>query len=259
MVYRNGSETRCSTVLLHHVKGSLDLPTAGAKCPEAPTPLTTTPHPVKLAVSNPQPNTMSPLINILLTTAGLALQANAATQMVTVGEGGALAFNPSEVKAAMGDTVTFTFAAGGNHSVVEGDFSNACQPAKSGGFFSGYMIDANSFSITVNTTDPIPFYCSQSIPPHCPFGMNAKTVGAPANVFGGTVGGSGSSTSGGSPAATTSPAGGNGGGGIYGGGGGSSPSPSGTAAAGGSNSGAGTLAASVGGIVAAIGFALYMA
>ncbi|KAB5572166.1 hypothetical protein GE09DRAFT_1098530 [Coniochaeta sp. 2T2.1] len=143
---------------------------------------------------------------------------------------------------------------------------------------------ANSFSITVNTTDPIPFYCAQSVPPHCPFGMvgvinpsgsntqasfaasakNAKTVGAPANVFGGTVGGSsggggGSSTSGGSPASTTSPAaGGNGGGGPYGGGGGSSPSPSGTAAAG-SGSGAGTLAASVGGIMAAIGFALYMA
>jgi len=233
---------------------------------------------------------MAPLTSVLLATAVLAMQASAATMKVTVGQGGTLAFNPSEVKAAVGDVVEFDFAAGGNHSVVMGDFANACQPAKTGGFFSGYMTNANTFSITVTTTDPIPFYCSQTLPPHCPFGMvgvinpsgsntqasfatsakNAKEVGAPANVFGGTVNGSppssgGSSSSSGSSAAaapTTTPASGGGGGGLYGGGG-SAPT---TSAAGGASptpapagSGAGSIGAPLGAIVAAIGFALYMA
>lgn len=80
---------------------------------------------------------MAPLSSILLT-AGLAMQASAATIQVTVGQNNQLSFSPNEVKAAMGDVVEFHFA-GGNHSVVEGDFNNACQPAATNAFFSGYM------------------------------------------------------------------------------------------------------------------------
>jgi protein AFG1 len=75
----------------------------------------------------------------IVLTASLAMQASAATITIMVGQGGNLAFTPNEVKAAMGDVVQFQFPAGGNHSVVEGDFNNACQPAAKGGFFLGYM------------------------------------------------------------------------------------------------------------------------
>ncbi|KAB5577478.1 hypothetical protein GE09DRAFT_1085922 [Coniochaeta sp. 2T2.1] len=78
-------------------------------------------------------------ISSVLLTAGLAMQASAATITVLVGQGGNFAFTPNEVNAAIGDIVEFQFPAGGNHSVVEGDFNNACQPAATGGFFSGYM------------------------------------------------------------------------------------------------------------------------
>jgi len=80
---------------------------------------------------------MSPLTSAILT-AVLAMQARAATITVMVGQGG-LTFTPNEVKAAIGDVVEFQFPAGGNHSVVEGDFNNPCHPAATGGFFSGYM------------------------------------------------------------------------------------------------------------------------
>ncbi|KAB5515169.1 Cupredoxin, partial [Coniochaeta sp. 2T2.1] len=94
-----------------------------------------------------------------------------------VGQGGNFAFTPNEVKAAVGDVVEFQFPAGGNHSVVEGEFNNACQPAATGGFFSGYMNTlsgpaTDAFFVTIKTTDAIPFYCSQQgPPPHCPAGM----------------------------------------------------------------------------------------
>jgi hypothetical protein len=125
------------------------------------------------------------------------------------------------------------------------------------------------FSVTINTTDAIPFYCSQKGPPaHCPAGMvgvinpsgsntqanfassakNAQKVAAPPSVFGGVLGpaSGGSSTTSSAPAATTSAS--SGGGGAYGGGGGNV-----------GGSGAGAIGASLGGIAAAIGFALYLA
>jgi protein AFG1 len=140
---------------------------------------------------------MSPLTSILLA-AGLAMQANAATVKITVGQGG-LNFSPNEVKAAVGDVLEFHYV-GGNHSVVQGDFDNPCNPATTGGFFSGYLpatngenvgfppqshTDApldyrrrtntpqpNVFRVTVNNTDPIAYYCSQKQPAlHCPNGM----------------------------------------------------------------------------------------
>jgi len=89
-------------------------------------------------------------------------------------QGTAFAFNPSTITAAQGDMVQFQFNPL-NHSVVQGSFEKPCQPL-SGGFFSGFqsvMTGASmpSFTITVNSTDPIWFYCSQTLLTHCQQGM----------------------------------------------------------------------------------------
>jgi len=47
-------------------------------------------------------------------------------------------FEPNTTTAASGDILEFHFVEG-NHSVVMGDFSDACQPAKTGGFYSGFF------------------------------------------------------------------------------------------------------------------------
>lgn len=89
---------------------------------------------------------------------------------VDVGEDG-LAFNPSSLTVAMGDKVEFHFFPP-DHSVVQGSFANPCQPS-SGGFFSGFFpTTAESktvFTVTVNNTDPIWFYCG--VQGHCQAGM----------------------------------------------------------------------------------------
>lgn len=75
------------------------------------------------------------LLTLLL---ALSAAAAAATIRVDVGEGGAFTFSPDTIKAGAGDTLDFHFYPL-NHSVVMGDFSNPCAPAKTGGFFSGFM------------------------------------------------------------------------------------------------------------------------
>lgn len=68
----------------------------------------------------------------------LASHANAETIRIDVGQNNALAFSPDSVTAKVGDILDFHFHAI-NHSVVMGDFENPCAPAKTGGFFSGFM------------------------------------------------------------------------------------------------------------------------
>lgn len=53
-------------------------------------------------------------------------------------EGGNTYFNPSSVNASVGDILEFHFLPN-NHSVVMGNFSNPCQPASTGGFYSGFL------------------------------------------------------------------------------------------------------------------------
>jgi plastocyanin len=65
-------------------------------------------------------------------------QAFAKTIRIDVGKDGNFAFDPDNVTAAKGDMLEYHFH-GLNHSVVAGDFKNPCQPAKSGGFNSGFM------------------------------------------------------------------------------------------------------------------------
>jgi plastocyanin len=95
---------------------------------------------------------MSSTIKILLAS-GLALHAGAATIKIKSGQGG-LVFSPNETQAAVGDVLEFHFVAG-NHSVVQGDFNNACHPATTGGFFSGYLPALNGenvgFSLSCST------------------------------------------------------------------------------------------------------------
>jgi plastocyanin len=78
---------------------------------------------------------MSALSKLLLL-AGFAAHAMAITIPVKVGEVG-LTFEPNEIRAHKDDVIEFRFYAL-NHSVVAGNFDEACTPAEEGGFFSSF-------------------------------------------------------------------------------------------------------------------------
>ncbi|RDW85524.1 hypothetical protein BP5796_03849 [Coleophoma crateriformis] len=107
-----------------------------------------------------------PLISML----AVAAAAQAATIDIDVGDNG-LKFTPNTSTAAIGDVLAFHFYPGG-HSVVSGPLANPCNPDATS-FFSGYMPGTNSgdttFEVTVNSTNPIWFYCS--LARHCENGM----------------------------------------------------------------------------------------
>ncbi|KAJ7235635.1 hypothetical protein B0H12DRAFT_1141390 [Mycena haematopus] len=98
--------------------------------------------------------------------------------------GSALMFTPSNISAAIGDTVTFEFHAK-NHTVTQSSFLEPCkalaETSTTGqvGFKSGFVpvntsqtSDFPTFQITVNDTTPIWGYCGQQGPPvHCTSGM----------------------------------------------------------------------------------------
>jgi plastocyanin len=136
--------------------------------------------------------------------------ANPGVHSVSVGNG-ALAYSPDTITAAVGDTIEFHFFAP-LHSVAQGNFSTPCTPTPNG-FFSGDISTSSGenvdvFTVTVNDTNPIWFYCV--IPTHCQLGMSgvinppadnsntlaqyqaaAKNVAnsvTPANVEGGVLG-----------------------------------------------------------------------
>lgn len=104
---------------------------------------------------------------------------------VIVGDAsGALTFNPSNVTAAVGQTITFEFHQK-NHSVVQSTFATPCSPMANGFKSDFFAVDPTatefqSWSITVNDTTPIWAYCRQTNPKsHCGAGMvfsvNANT------------------------------------------------------------------------------------
>jgi len=96
--------------------------------------------------------------------------ASAETHNVTVGSGG-LVFNPSSINATVGDTVSFVFSPK-NHTVTQSTFAAPCK-AMSNGIDSDFQpVSANtalvpSYSIIVNATTPLWFFCRQS--GYCPF------------------------------------------------------------------------------------------
>jgi hypothetical protein len=111
---------------------------------------------------------------------GLVGAVAAATHEVKVGndlktlEG--LRYSPNVTTAAVGDTVVFHFWPG-PHDVVQGDYNSPCNPAK-GAFYSGFISPDGAsgeagkvFTITINNTDPIWIYCSETA--HCQNGMVA--------------------------------------------------------------------------------------
>lgn len=80
--------------------------------------------------------------------AASAPPAAAATHQVTVGGNAGLIYQPSEIKAAVGDMVVFTFLSA-NHTVTQSTFEQPCV-AMSGGMDSGFQANPN------NTVNPPP-------------------------------------------------------------------------------------------------------
>lgn len=91
---------------------------------------------------------------------------------VVVG-GASLVFQPPNITAQVGDTITFQFMQK-NHTATQSSFAKPCSPL-SPGFDSGFMpvaADATQFptyTIQVNNTMPIWVYCRQAN--HCQSGM----------------------------------------------------------------------------------------
>ncbi|KAH9992967.1 Cupredoxin [Russula compacta] len=122
-----------------------------------------------------------------------ALLSSAAAQgvvhQVTVGNNtGGTIYNPTNINAAIGDIVSFTFYPK-NHTVTQSTFAEPCTPS-SGGFDSGFhpvAIGTNesfpTWNITVNDTKPIWVHCQQdanTAASHCGKGMVfAINPGAP--------------------------------------------------------------------------------
>ncbi|KAE8406454.1 Cupredoxin [Aspergillus pseudonomiae] len=103
---------------------------------------------------------------------GASNSASNATQSVDVGEHG-LSFDPDTIHVASGGKVEFHFYPG-NHSVTQASFDDPCHPMSDTSFFSGFIQSANGesstvFTLTVNDTKPIWFYCGQI--GHCQAGM----------------------------------------------------------------------------------------
>ncbi|GAA5898990.1 hypothetical protein JCM5296_006980 [Sporobolomyces johnsonii] len=98
---------------------------------------------------------------------------------IVVGGSAGLVYTPSNISAAVGDTVTFVFQAK-NHTVTQSSFAAPCQPlvnASTGarGFDSGYVpvasdaAQAPAWTVQILTSGPIWFYCAQT--GHCGQGM----------------------------------------------------------------------------------------
>ncbi|TFY58579.1 hypothetical protein EVJ58_g6328 [Rhodofomes roseus] len=106
-----------------------------------------------------------------------------AEHIVIVGADGKLAYEPSNITAAVGDIITFLFMHA-NHTATQSSFSDPCtsltETSTSGqiGFDSGFMPVANgtsdypTYTVEVNNTDPMWVYCKQTNPQdHCAAGM----------------------------------------------------------------------------------------
>ncbi|KAF7534883.1 hypothetical protein G7054_g5801 [Neopestalotiopsis clavispora] len=96
------------------------------------------------------------------------------THTVTVGGAAGLVFTPAEVKAAIGDSVVFTFESN-NHTVTQSAFATPCDPL-AGGMDSGFVPNPNNtvspppqVAMQVMVDTPLWFYCKQQ--GHCGKGM----------------------------------------------------------------------------------------
>lgn len=98
------------------------------------------------------------------------------THSVVAGLGGALIFDPDNVVAEIGDIVEWHYLPK-NHSVAQSSFGKPCEPLDTGnGFFSGFQPVASGqapdvFQIVVEDSNPIWYYCAQTVGSHCQKGM----------------------------------------------------------------------------------------
>ncbi|KAH8906953.1 hypothetical protein BR93DRAFT_937878 [Coniochaeta sp. PMI_546] len=98
-----------------------------------------------------------------------------ATHTVTVGGAAAgLAFSPSQISAAIGDMVIFTFLSA-NHTATQSAFATPCEPL-AGGMDSGFQPNPNNsvnpppqVAMQVMVDTPLWFFCKQK--GHCGKGM----------------------------------------------------------------------------------------
>ncbi|RXW18872.1 hypothetical protein EST38_g6973 [Candolleomyces aberdarensis] len=129
------------------------------------------------AAGGAAPTTASPTSTA--TTGAPSSTATGTDIKVVVGGPGSLTFNPSNVQAQVGDTITFEFRQK-NHSVIASSFEAPCVPlAQSSpgeaGFNSGYFpvpdgqTTFQTWTVRVNDTKPIWAYCPQGN--HCGQGM----------------------------------------------------------------------------------------
>ncbi|KAF9737765.1 hypothetical protein PMIN06_007255 [Paraphaeosphaeria minitans] len=110
----------------------------------------------------------------LFTAATVALAGSAAAvdHLVVVGNG-TLTFEPANLTAAEGDTVTFKFWPK-SHSVAQAAFASPCTPMPKG-FWSGFIPSEKgaameTFKIDItNASQPLWYYCSRA--DHCQEGM----------------------------------------------------------------------------------------
>ncbi|KAK3683623.1 hypothetical protein B0T22DRAFT_443644 [Podospora appendiculata] len=100
--------------------------------------------------------------------------ATGATHSVVVGGSQGLSFNPTEITAAIGDTVIFTFMSQ-NHTATQSAFAEPCK-ALAGGMDSGFQANVNNtvnpppqVAMQVMVSTPLWFYCRQK--GHCGKGM----------------------------------------------------------------------------------------
>lgn len=113
-------------------------------------------------------------------TTSAATSTGSVDHKVVVGGTGVLAYNPSNITAQVGDTVTFEFNQV-NHTVTQSSFNTPCRALSltsttgAVGFDSGFNPVASgattfpTYTITVNNTSPIWAYCRQAN--HCGQGM----------------------------------------------------------------------------------------
>ncbi|KAJ7078021.1 hypothetical protein B0H15DRAFT_954786 [Mycena belliarum] len=103
----------------------------------------------------------------------------AVNHAVSVGANNALAFSPTTITAAVGDTITFTVVSR-NHSISSAQFSGAICPPPAGGagfgpFDSGFLSNLDgslpTFVYTVVDTQPRFGACRQANGGHCRAGM----------------------------------------------------------------------------------------
>jgi len=110
------------------------------------------------------------------------------THTVIVG-GDALVYNPSEIKAAVGDSVLFVFHKQ-NHTVTESTFAKPCNKKEGTTFDSGFVPNPNNtitpaptYLYTVTSLEPSWWYCKQRTGSHCGKGMVFAINPTPERTF----------------------------------------------------------------------------